>query len=58
VQSYKHAIRIKPEHADAHYKLGQLYLRMGDRAAALGEYKVLQGLNLTVAHKLFNEIYK
>jgi len=58
VESYKQAIRIKPDLAEAHYKLGIAYLIKGDRGSALEEYKILKVLDPESAKKLFNLIYE
>jgi tetratricopeptide (TPR) repeat protein len=58
VESYKQAIRMKPDFVEAHLDLGMSYLRLGDRGSALEEYKILQKLNKETANKLFNLIYE
>jgi tetratricopeptide (TPR) repeat protein len=58
VRYYKKAIRLKPDHAYAHYMLGRLYSDDGDKAAALDEYKILMNLDHDLTAKLFDEIYK
>jgi hypothetical protein len=55
--AYKQAIRLKPDHARAHFGLGGTYLVLGDRGAALEEYRILKGLDATKAAKLFDYIY-
>lgn len=56
--AYKQAIRLKPDDARAHMGLGTFYLILGDRGAALEEYKILQTLDKERANALFNLIYK
>jgi Flp pilus assembly protein TadD len=56
--SYRQAIRLKPALARAHLNLGMIYLKMGDRASALEEYKTLKDLDKDQANKLFNLIYE
>jgi tetratricopeptide (TPR) repeat protein len=58
IQTYKEAIRIKPDDAVTHYNLGLTYLDLGDSGSALDEYKILKGLDQELANKLFNLIYK
>jgi len=58
IESYKQAIRIKPDYAKAHYNLGVTYLVIGDKGSALDEYKILKTLDAEQANKLFNLIYK
>jgi len=56
--AYKQAIRLKPDHARAHLGLGIAYVVLGDKAAALEEYRILQTLDKEKASVLFNGIYK
>ena len=58
VESYKRAIRIKPDYAEAHFNLGFTYFFLNDRGSALEEYKILKGLEPEKANKLFNLIYQ
>ena len=58
IDSYKQAIRIDPDDADAHNNLGLAYLQINDRGSALEQYKILKTLDTERANKLFNEIYK
>ena len=41
-----------------HYSLGECYLNLGNRAAALAEYKILKSLDAQYAQLLFDSIYK
>ena len=54
--SYKQAIRIKPDNAKAHYNLGYTYVLLNDKASALEQYKILKNLDSELANKLFNMI--
>jgi len=56
--AFKQAVRLKPNDATAHFGLGMFYLILGDRGAALEEYKILQSLDKEQANVLFNSIYK
>ena len=58
IDSFKQAIRIKPDYADAHYGLGLIYVLVGDRNSALEEYKILKDLDTKSANRLFDNIYK
>jgi tetratricopeptide (TPR) repeat protein len=58
IESYKHAIRIDPDDADAHYNLGDAYLLLKDRSSALEQYKILKNLDSEKAKELFDRIYK
>lgn len=58
IESYKKAIRIKPDDAEVHYYLGLAYLNLSDRGSALEEYKILKELDKEKANKLFDLIYK
>ena len=58
IESYKQAIRIGPDEADAHYNLGIAYLSLNDRGSAMEQYKILKKLDTEMANELFNVIYK
>ena len=42
----------------AHLNLGMTYLKLGERGAALDEYKALRELNKEMAKRLFDLIYE
>lgn len=54
----KQAIRINPDDPQAHYSIGIVYLSLEDRNSALQEYKILKELDLEMANRLFDLIYK
>ncbi len=54
---FKEAIRLKPDFAEAHAGLGVAYLDLGDRGAALEEYRILKSLDAKMAAGLFGLIY-
>jgi tetratricopeptide (TPR) repeat protein len=58
IESYKQAIRIKPDYAEAHLILGLAYIITGDKGSALDEYKILKEIDKELANKLFNAIYQ
>jgi tetratricopeptide (TPR) repeat protein len=58
IEAYKQAIRIKPDYAEAHYRLGLVYLLIGNKSSALDQYKILKNLDNDSANQLFNLIYK
>ena len=58
MDAYKKAIRVNPDFAPAHYAIGQAYLKQGDKASALDQYKILKNLDNDIADKLFDEIYR
>lgn len=58
MQAYKQAIRINPDFAPAHFAIGQAYLNQGDKASALDQYKILKKLDIDIANRLFEEIYR
>ena len=57
VGAFKHAIRIKPDFAWAHFNLGQAYLLSDNKDSALKEYKILKDLDKEKANELYNLIY-
>ena len=56
--SFKQAIKINPDFADAHYNLGAAYLLLNDRGSALEQYKILKNFDSEKANELFNIIYE
>jgi Tfp pilus assembly protein PilF len=42
----KKAIRLDPGYADAHYRLGLVYVKLGDNAAARREQATLRSLDV------------
>ncbi|HHT9130186.1 MAG TPA: tetratricopeptide repeat protein [Candidatus Brocadiaceae bacterium] len=59
IETFKLAIRIDPNCAEAHYILGVTYFSIfADKGSALEEYKFLKNLDMGLANKLFNLIYK
>lgn len=58
IKSFKEAIRIRPDDAEAHYHLGVTYLNNEKQGPALDEYKILKALDEKLADDLFNLIYK
>jgi S1-C subfamily serine protease/Tfp pilus assembly protein PilF len=57
VEAFKQAIRIDPDDTDAHGGLGLTYHLIGNNNSALNEYKILKGLDINKANKLFDIIY-
>jgi len=57
IEVCKQALRIDPDNVDAHLSLGLIYVKSGDRNSALDEYKILKGLDIDKANKLFDFIY-
>lgn len=49
----KEALRISPSFPMAHFNLGAAYLSLGDREAALAEYRILLSLDLALANNLW-----
>ena len=56
VSCYRKALSIRPDFAEAHYLLGSVYARQGNRAEALQHYQALQGLKPSLAEALLREI--
>jgi len=46
IEAYKNLIRFWPANCELHYTLGGLYLEVGDKEAALGEYEELRHLKI------------
>ena len=46
IEAYKKLIKFSPNNRETHYTLGALYLKVGDKAAAFGEYKELIHLKI------------
>lgn len=58
LEALKQAIRINPDDPQAHYSIGIVFLSLDDRNSALQEYKILKELDLDIANRLFDLIYK
>jgi Flp pilus assembly protein TadD len=58
MESYRQAIKLKPDFAEAYNNLAILYLQRGERALALEQYALLKVLNYEMAEKLFALIYR
>jgi tetratricopeptide (TPR) repeat protein len=50
------AVKIKPDSLDAHLELGQTYLKLGDKAAAMNEYRMLKGISAFMAEQFLQKI--
>ena len=57
LEAEKQAIRLKPDDVKAHYNLGVAYWSLGDRGAALEEYRILKDLDPSLAGGLFGLLY-
>jgi len=57
-KTLKQAIRLKPDDAWSHFIMGKAQVELGERSAALDEYKILLTLDRKLAEELFNLIYK
>jgi tetratricopeptide (TPR) repeat protein len=53
IKSFKKAIGIEPDFAEAHLGLGISYFYLKDRSSALKEYDILKRLNPQLAKELF-----
>ncbi|MCK4407590.1 MAG: tetratricopeptide repeat protein [Bacteroidales bacterium] len=58
IKEFKQAIRINHDYAEAHFLMGVAYFALGDRDSALNKYKILKNLDIDLAKRLFNLIYK
>jgi len=58
IASYKQALALKPDFAEAHHNLAMLYLQMGQRSLALEEYHLLQSIDYEMSQKLFQIIFR
>jgi tetratricopeptide (TPR) repeat protein len=58
IASYKQALTLKPEYAEAHHNLAVLYLQRGQRSLALEQYHLLQSIDYEMSQKLFGIIFR
>jgi Tfp pilus assembly protein PilF len=49
---------LNPKLAEAHVALAIIYLRRGDRASALEQYRLLKLIDYDMSQQLFKTIYK
>jgi len=52
----KEAIKINPKYVSAYYNLGLVYHELGNKDAAMKEYKILKELNTSFAEQLLKTI--
>jgi protein O-GlcNAc transferase len=57
VETFRQAIRLKPDFGKAYFNLGKTMLTRGQRDAAIEQYVILQNLDEEWAEKLHNLIY-
>jgi TonB family protein len=58
LEVFKQIAAANPESSTAHYQLGLLYLKVGDKQSALAEYTILRGLNGLMAEMLRQSLEK
>ena len=58
VDAFLMAIKLNPDHDDAHAGLGYTYLTMGDTNSAIDQYRILKSLDSNKADDLFRLIFK
>jgi hypothetical protein len=56
-EAYKQVLRLEPDDAEAHFRLGLVYFIKGNIIDAIEEYKILKGLDKKKADDLFDVIY-
>ena len=56
--SFKNAIRLRPEFADAHHNLALTYFALKDKKSALAEYEILRTLDPALAAQFFEQFLK
>ncbi len=57
IASIKQTLHDKPDLAIARYDLGMLYLKTGDRGAAIQQYRQLMKYDQAIAQKLLEQIF-
>lgn len=57
IASIKQTLHDKPDLAIARYDLGMLYLKTGDRGAAIQQYRRLKKHDQVIAQKLLEKIF-
>jgi Flp pilus assembly protein TadD len=57
IQAIRQTLEDKPNSSIARYDLGMLYLRIGDRAQAINQYRLLKEIDGRIAQKLFEQIF-
>ncbi|MBI4681765.1 MAG: tetratricopeptide repeat protein [Nitrospirae bacterium] len=55
IESYKQAVMIKPDYAEAHYNLAVSYLMSNDNSSAHGEYMLLKKIDAQMADNLYKK---
>lgn len=57
IDSIKQTLHEKPDLAIARYDLGMLHLKIGDRGAAIQQYRQLMKFDQTIAQRLLEQIF-
>jgi tetratricopeptide (TPR) repeat protein len=55
VAPFQQAIALRPQ-ASLYFKLGEAYIRIGDKSSALEQYRALKGINSIMAQQLLDQI--
>lgn len=58
IEAFRQSVGIKKDYAEARLDLGRALLLVGNKDAALGEYKILKKMNSELAESLLREINK
>ena len=58
IEAFEKATRIKSDDAPAHYGLGLAYFYTKKKSMAVEQYEILKNLDVQLANKLYNVIYK
>ena len=56
IEYFKHAERLDPHDADAHYRLGRIYMSLGEKQKAAEEFAKTKKLNQKTKESLINKI--
>ena len=56
IESYKEAIKLRPNLAQAYFNLGLTYYAINDKTAAMAQYEALKGIDAEMARQLYDAI--
>ena len=54
----KQVIKMKPEHAQAHYSIGLVYASLGDKDNVTRQFAILKQLDPKLAEQFYNTVKK
>jgi Tfp pilus assembly protein PilF len=58
ISHFRKSIQMRQDYAEAHHYLGLAYFYTNKKSMAIEQYEILRSLDVQLANKLYNVIYK